>query len=695
MTTAASGKPGDHASGGAAPAPAAPAPARASTGGVRPSPAAAAALPAVALLSPTALMLSGVLLLAFLGVFAMFFYAQHVHSWGNEDWMHSYFIPVISAYLLWQNREKLAAERAEFFLPGLLPLVMGIVFYVFFMVGYPNHMGQGWAMLLGLLGVVMLTCGPRIARLAVVPIGYLALGVTVSQMIMIEVTSHLQTVAAAGSEVLLALLGVDVYREGNVLTVNSAKFGEVPLNVAEACAGMRTVIGFVALGVAVALIGARLWWQRTALVLLAIPVALFMNMVRVAVLGIATLSDPEYSKGAAHMLIGTLLLVPAFFLFLGLVWLLNALVREEPSSPASAAAPGGGAKAAGSGKPGAAKKAKPPAGSRVVLLGQGRVDWSALRRPGVVVALGVLLLSGAAIQASLRMGGLHLRKDPVHAEEYRQVSAIPTAVPGWERVGSDLLASAEVLEELGTRNYLTRTYLGRDASGRSRAITLHLTYYTGMVDTVPHVPERCMTGSGSSLVPQGSRPVKLFDDEARARLAPRWTRLAGTPEGEAKLAGLPPETRAIWDRELYWAPWREESLVASVGAPVGAGAGAREGRAVLPRRPWDISLRVSEFRVPRNPSKSEFIGYFFIANGNHTDTANDVRKLAFKLTDRYAYFLKVQVSSHDVSGPEELASLSAGLLGELLPHIMRAVPDWVEVEAGRWEWVGERPSAPR
>jgi hypothetical protein len=37
-----------------------------------------------------------------------------------------------------------------------------------------------------------------------------------------------------------------------------------------------------------------------------------------------------------------------------------------------------------------------------------------------------------------------------------------------------------------------------------------------------------------------------------------------------------------------------------------------------------------------------------------------------------------------VSTAEELAAEASSLLGELLPEIMRCVPDWVEVEAGRY-----------
>lgn len=45
-------------------------------------------------------------------------------------------------------------------------------------------------------------------------------------------------------------------------------------------------------------------------------------------LGILTLIDPNLASGDAHTLIGTILLVPSLFLFLGMVWALNRTVRE-------------------------------------------------------------------------------------------------------------------------------------------------------------------------------------------------------------------------------------------------------------------------------------------------------------------------------------------------------------------------------
>ena len=56
--------------------------------------------------------------------------------------------------------------------------------------------------------------------------------------------------------------------------------------------------------------------------------------------------------------------------------------------------------------------------------------------------------------------------------------------------------------------------------------------------------------------------------------------------------------------------------------------------------------------------------------------------MAFDITTRYAFYMKVQVSSADVSSEEELAERAGRLLDELLPELMRCVPDWLRVERG-------------
>jgi exosortase len=119
--------------------------------------------------------------------------------------------------------------------------------------------------------------------------------------------------------------GFDVNVSGNTLEIVASDGQVHPLNVAEACSGMRMVIAFLALGASVAILSTKIWWQRVALILLGPVVAVAMNIVRVAVLGLLSMVDEKLIQGEAHILIGTLLLVPALFLFLGCQWALNKI----------------------------------------------------------------------------------------------------------------------------------------------------------------------------------------------------------------------------------------------------------------------------------------------------------------------------------------------------------------------------------
>lgn len=99
----------------------------------------------------------------------------------------------------------------------------------------------------------------------------------------------------------------------------------------------------------------------------------------------------------------------------------------------------------------------------------------------------------------------------------------------------------------------------------------------------------------------------------------------------------------------------------------------------LPRDACHLRLRTMRFL---DGGRSVFAGYFFIANGGHTPSANEVRRLAFDLKNTYAYYLKVQVTSQTARDADEFAASASSLVSELLPEIMRTVPDWPKVRQG-------------
>lgn len=286
------------------------------------------------LFTPEGVLMGSLLLVAFFGLFYRWFKVQNlISSTEIEDWGHAYFIPVISGYLVWRNRDAIAALKARVFWPGLAPLLLGIMCYFMGVVGIKNHMFQGFSIILTVMGLVTLVLGPAFVRYLFLPVAFLVFMVTVSQKIMIELTFPLQLSASQGGYFVLSIIGAvagfSAEVSGNLIEIIDSTGMKHPLDIAAACSGMRMVVAFFALAGTTAVLGCRLWWQRMALMLLAGPVAIFLNIGRVSVLGLLSLADANLAAGEAHTLIGTILLIPGLGLFLLVVWALNKAAGTE------------------------------------------------------------------------------------------------------------------------------------------------------------------------------------------------------------------------------------------------------------------------------------------------------------------------------------------------------------------------------
>ncbi|GJQ29161.1 MAG: hypothetical protein HBSAPP03_10450 [Phycisphaerae bacterium] len=274
-----------------------------------------------------------------------------------------------------------------------------------------------------------------------------------------------------------------------------------------------------------------------------------------------------------------------------------------------------------------------------------------LATSGVVTAVLVMAGAAAGLDAVKAYWDLYTKKEEIYPADRRLVNSIPTQTASWVRVGMDQLEEAETLAVLGTQNYVTRGYVERTPRNREKPIRLsfHMTYYTGGIDAVPHVPDRCFVGGGMQIGEiVGNLPLAMSREW--------WS-----------LNEFVPEDR----RGQVWSCRITNEYSASNGRTVN-----------LPFNPQDIRLRTMKFL--HDGDRAVYSGYFFIANGGAVSMPEEVRLLAFDLKSRYAYYMKVQVTSGDVSSGEELAAAAGSLIGELFGDIMLCVPDWVEVEAGRY-----------
>lgn len=285
-----------------------------------------------------------VLTLLVLLVFREFFVRQFMFAIEQQaDWGHTLVIPGIAGYFVYLNRDRLFARPFRTTWIGLVPIILGIAWYLFCNVGmttlrHHNLMGAG--VCFSIFGLVLLFLGFRATWVLMFPMIYLfVFGQTISERLMLIVTEQLQDITARGAYIVMRITGMDVERDGNLITVFSDGVAK-PLNIAEACSGMRMLMAFLALGVAMAYTGLKLPWQRVLLVLLAFPTAIVVNIFRVMTLSILSLYDSGFAAGDFHTFIGLIWLVPAFLIYLGLMWVLRmTMIEDDRSAKAPVKAP--------------------------------------------------------------------------------------------------------------------------------------------------------------------------------------------------------------------------------------------------------------------------------------------------------------------------------------------------------------------
>jgi len=280
----------------------------------------------------SAMMAGGVLVVLLVSVFWEWFRRQV--AWASHepsDWGHTLIIPFISGYFVWNKRHIILAQPLRPAWIGALIMIFGIAWYMVCNVGpagLAHHNIRSTGLGITLIGIGLLLLGWRAMEYVWFPLFYMIIfAQTVSERFMNLVTYRMQDISAKGAYVLLNLIGIQTDHSGNVLTI--FKDGEpVQLNVAEACSGMRMLVAFLALGVAMAYVSLPKLWQQISLVALGIPISIFVNVLRVASLGILGMFDQNFMSGEFHHMIGLVWLLPAFFSYLGALWILSQFLVE-------------------------------------------------------------------------------------------------------------------------------------------------------------------------------------------------------------------------------------------------------------------------------------------------------------------------------------------------------------------------------
>lgn len=228
---------------------------------------------------------------------------------------------------------------------GLGALLGGLLLAAYGIWPGQNDYLKDMGMILTLFGVVLALTGWAVMRIVWFPIVYLVCAIPWPGLVYTKIAIPLQDVAARAAVVVLNIAQVDSQVEGTRIVIERASGAARVLNVAEACAGMRSLMTFIALGAALAFLSiSRPLWQKLIIVASAVPIAILCNVMRVSTVGLLDVYvTEEATQGQAHAFVGLLLLIPAFFLLLGVGWVLDRVFVEVPeeSNVDSAFAPSG------------------------------------------------------------------------------------------------------------------------------------------------------------------------------------------------------------------------------------------------------------------------------------------------------------------------------------------------------------------
>ena len=204
-------------------------------------------------------------------------------QWRSDaNYSHGFLVPLFAAYFAWERRFALvAAPRqpnlvgAAVVAGGLLTLLAGTFAAELFLTRVS---------LIGVLaGIVLFLWGPAHLRILTFPLAFLLLMVPLPAIVFNQVAFPLQLVASRAGELVIAMAGVPVLREGNLLQLPGRT-----LEVAEACSGIRSLVSLLMLAILLGYFTERAISRRVVLALAAVPLAIVANAIRVAGTGLAS-----------------------------------------------------------------------------------------------------------------------------------------------------------------------------------------------------------------------------------------------------------------------------------------------------------------------------------------------------------------------------------------------------------------------
>ena len=266
----------------------------------------------------------GLLLIAIIVLYYPFIQAL-VHDWDtNQNYSQGYFIPFVSAFMIWWIRKNLAAIELKPSNWGIPLIIFGLLQLFIAKVG-SEYFLQRTSMIVVLFGISFFLFGRRFTRAIWLPLVYLIFMIPLPAIIWNRIAFPMQLFASAITEEVVQMIGIPILREGNVLHL-----AQTSLEVVDACSGLRSLVNILGLAVGLGFLMNKEAWKRWALFFAAFPIAIIVNIIRLS--GTAMLASRfggDVARGFLHDFSGWLVFVAGIALLLGVQGLLGKMSKPE------------------------------------------------------------------------------------------------------------------------------------------------------------------------------------------------------------------------------------------------------------------------------------------------------------------------------------------------------------------------------
>ncbi len=377
-----------------------------------------------------------------------------VNRWNRQDeYSHGYFIPVISAWLMWTRRDALRASVGQ---PSWWGPVLILVASAMHVIGELSALfvASQVAFVLVLMGVTLAIGGFPLARVAFIPIVFLLFAIPLPYFVDTVLSWRLQLISSELGVAVIRLFGISVFLEGNVIDLGTYK-----LQVVEACSGLRYLYPFLSLGFLAAYLFNAPLWQRALIFVSTVPITIVMNSFRIGMIGVFVEHwGIEMAEGALHLFEGWIIFMACAVILLAEILLLARFGQKKRFFDVFF-----------------------PPKVQAVDIGAARARTRTLVPASIGLAL-MLLTGAAALTLSTREEIL---------PERAQFATFPTQLGDWRGRTSSL--ERQVEHFLGLTDYILTDY----QSPSGRPVNLYVAYYASQRKGVsPHSPSVCIPGNG-------------------------------------------------------------------------------------------------------------------------------------------------------------------------------------------------------